>query len=76
MYQKDQPGGLFPLKDQVRIIDLVTRNRAQDKFKEKPQMHVRLHDDLPLSGRALRLITAGIMTSASNGSTCGGRSIS
>jgi len=47
---KDQPGGLFPLKDQEPIIDLITWSRAQDKLKKMPQIHVRLHDDLPLRG--------------------------
>jgi len=47
---KDQPGGLFPLKDQEPIIDLVSWMRVQDKLKKKPQLRVILHDDLPLRG--------------------------
>jgi site-specific DNA recombinase len=47
---KDQPGGLFPLRDQEPIIDLITWSRTQDKLTKKPRVHVRLHDDLPLRG--------------------------
>jgi hypothetical protein len=47
---KDEPVGLFPLKDQEPIIDLVTWTRAQEKLKKKLQVHVRLHDELPLRG--------------------------
>jgi site-specific DNA recombinase len=47
---KDQPGGLFPLKDQEPIIDLVTWNQVQEKMKRKVKVHVRLHDELPLRG--------------------------
>jgi site-specific DNA recombinase len=47
---KDQPGGLYPLKDQEPIIDLVNWTRVQDKLKKRPQVHIILHDDLPLRG--------------------------
>jgi len=47
---KEQPGGLFPLKDQEPIVDLVSWTRVQDKLRKKPQPRVILHDDLPLRG--------------------------
>jgi len=45
---KDQPGGLFPLKDQEPLIDLVGWTRVQEKLNKKTQIRVILHDDLPL----------------------------
>ncbi|HEY4287795.1 MAG TPA: recombinase family protein [Puia sp.] len=47
---KDQVGGLFPLKDQEPIIDLLTWTQVQEKMKKKVKVHVRLTDDLPLRG--------------------------
>jgi len=47
---KDQPGGLYPLRDQEPIIDLVNWTRVQERLKKRPQLRIILHDELPLRG--------------------------
>ena len=48
---KDEPGGLYPLKEHPCIIDYSTWNRVQEKLKpETPKYKVSLSDDFPLRG--------------------------
>jgi len=45
---KNNPGGLFPLKDFTPVIDADTWHRVQEKFKPRPRVTVA--DDYPLRG--------------------------
>ena len=47
---KDQPGGLFPLKDQQPIIDPITWHQVQEKLKKKVTIRVTITDEMPLRG--------------------------
>ncbi len=47
---KDQPGGLYPLKDQEPIIDLITWNQVQERVNRKVKKSCSLTDEMPLRG--------------------------
>jgi site-specific DNA recombinase len=47
---KDQPGGLYPLKDQEPIIDLITWNRVQERINRKVRTRFSIADEMPLRG--------------------------
>ena len=47
---KDQPGGLFPIKDQEPIIDFATWTAAQEKLKKKVPARVSVSEEMPLRG--------------------------
>ncbi|HWB27721.1 MAG TPA: recombinase family protein [Chitinophagaceae bacterium] len=47
---KEQPAGLFPLKDQEPIIDVITWNRVQLKIKANNKPRISVADEMPLRG--------------------------
>lgn len=48
---KEEPGGLYPIKDQQPIIDLETWTRVQEKINRKTRnMRYTVSDELPLRG--------------------------
>ena len=47
---KEEPGGMFPLKDQEPIIDPVTWNQVQEKLNKKVRIRVSITEDMPLRG--------------------------
>lgn len=60
---KEQPAGLFPLKDQEAIIDVITWNRVQLKLKARNKTRVSVADELPLRG-ALHCHCGKLLTGA------------
>ena len=60
---KEQPAGLFPLKDQEPIIDVVTWNRVQQKLKAKEKPRISVADEMPLRG-ALHCHCGKLLTGA------------
>jgi len=47
---KNNPGGMFPIKNAEPIIDLYSWNQVQEKFRKEVRTVVTLNEDIPLRG--------------------------
>ncbi|HYC27880.1 MAG TPA: recombinase family protein [Chitinophagaceae bacterium] len=64
---KDNPGGLFQVKNAEPIIDMATWNRVQQKLKAPDKPRMQLSEDLPLRGVLLCHCKTPLTGAASRG---------